>query len=71
MVINDEISLQDSHEIVFYASVALRKSVKGIERKLISPVYSEVAHQELTSRSILEETRNSPADFFFDEQDWI
>ena len=61
MVINDEMSLQDSHEIVFYASVALRKSVKGIERKLISPVYSEVAHQELTSRSILEETRNSPA----------
>jgi hypothetical protein len=61
MAINDEISLKDYEEIYYYVGIQLRKSVKGIERKLISPVYSEVAHQELTSRSILEETRNSPA----------
>ena len=61
MTINDEITLKDSQEILYFVSIQLRKSVKGIERKHVSPVYSEVAHQELTSRSILEETRNSPA----------
>ena len=61
MAINDEIALKDYDEIFYYVSIQLRKSVKGIERKLVSPVYSEVAHQELTSRSILEETRNNPA----------
>ena len=61
MTVNDEITLKDNEEILYYVGIQLRKSVKGIERKLISPVYTEVAHQELTSRSILEETRNSPA----------
>jgi hypothetical protein len=53
--------LKDYEEAIYYVGIQLRKSVKGIERKLVSPVYSEVAHQELTSKSILEETRNSPA----------
>ena len=61
MAINDEINLADYQGIIYYTGMQLRKSVKGIERKHVSPVYSEVAHQELTSKSILEETRNSPA----------
>jgi hypothetical protein len=61
MSINDEITLKDYEEITYFIGIQLRKSVKGIERKHVSPVYSEVAHQELTSKSILEETRNSPA----------
>jgi hypothetical protein len=61
MSINDEITLKDYEEVVYYVGIQLRKSVKGIERKHVSPVYSEVAHQELTSKSILEEQRSSPA----------
>ena len=61
MTVNDEITLQDNQELYLFFTINLRKSVKGIERKHVSPVYSEVAHQELTSKSILEETRNSPA----------
>jgi hypothetical protein len=61
MAINDEITLKDSQDLLFFFAINERKAVKGIERKHVSPVYSEVAHQELTSKSILEETRNSPA----------
>jgi hypothetical protein len=61
MSVNDEISLQDYQELMLFFTINLRKSVKGIERKHVSPVYSEVAHQELTSKSILEEQRSSPA----------
>lgn len=61
MSINDEITLKDYQEVAYYVGIQLRKSVKGIERKLISPVYSEIAHQELTSKSILEENTRNPA----------
>lgn len=61
MAINDEITLKDYQDLLFFFSINMRKAVKGIERKHVSPVYSEVAHQELTSKSILEEQRSSPA----------
>jgi hypothetical protein len=61
MTINDEITLKDAHDLLFFFAINMRKAVKGVERKHVSPVYSEVAHQELTSRSILEETRTNPA----------
>jgi hypothetical protein len=61
MAINDEITLKDYQDLLFFFSINMRKAVKGIERKHVSPVYSEVAHQELTSKSILEERTNSPA----------
>lgn len=61
MTINDEITLKDAHDLLFFFAINMRKAVKGVERKHVSPVYSEVAHQELTSKSILEEQRNSPA----------
>jgi hypothetical protein len=61
MTANDEISLKDAHDLLFFFAINMRKAVHGVERKHVSPVYSEVAHQELTSRSILEEQRNSPA----------
>lgn len=61
MAINDEITLKDYQEIAYYVAIQLRKSVRGIERKLISPVYSEIAHQELTSKSVLEENARNPA----------
>jgi hypothetical protein len=61
MTTNDEISLKDANDILFFFAINMRKAIKGTERKHVSPVYSEVAHQELTSKSILEEQRNSPA----------
>jgi hypothetical protein len=61
MTINDEITLKDAHDLLFFFAINMRKAVKGTERKHVSPVYSEVAHQELTSKSILEEQRSSPA----------
>lgn len=61
MAMNDEINLKDAHDLHFFFAINMRKAIKGIERKHVSPVYSEVAHQELTSKSILEEQRNSPA----------
>ena len=61
VAIEDEVNLKDYQQIAYYVGIQLRKSVKGIERKLISPVYSEVAHQELTSKSILEEASRNPA----------
>ena len=61
MAVNDEINLSDYQQLDFFNSIQLRKSVRGIERKLISPVYQEVAYQELTARSILEERGTNAA----------